>query len=59
MAVAGICDPNTAGKVGILIAIGIVDINTFCTLRLDLGQMGPDWGEVFYGLGHFFSYQPI
>jgi hypothetical protein len=52
VAMASIRDPNSAGKVGIWVAIGILDINTFRTLRLDLGQMSPDWGEVFYGFSH-------
>ena len=50
VAVASIRDPNPAGKVGVLLAFGIVDINTFRAFRLDLGQMGPDWEEVFMDL---------
>ena len=50
VAVASIRDPNPAGKVGVLVAFGIVDINTFRAFRLDLGQMGPDWEEVFMDL---------
>lgn len=45
MAVASIRDPNPAGKVDVLVAFGIVDINTFRAFRLDLGQMGPNWGD--------------
>ena len=52
VAVASIRDSNPAGEVDVLVAFGIVDINTFRAFRLDLGQVGPDWGEVFYGLSH-------
>ena len=52
VAVTSIRDPNPAGKVGVLVDFGIVDIHTFRAFRLDLGQMGPNWGEVFNGFSH-------
>jgi hypothetical protein len=54
VAVASIRDPNPAGKVGVMVAFGIVDTNTFRAFRLDLGQMGPDWEEAVCGFSHSF-----
>jgi len=53
MAVAGIGDTDSTCEVTILIPIGIVDIDPFSALGLDLRQVGPNWREVFNGFTHF------